>query len=119
MITIPASEITMDQLEELNILYNGNTTMTESERSIWKAQLIEAGYVWNDLDGWGYWSIPGNLARRLRGTVSVCRPIIKKRSTRRLPLVSMYAQTDLFDPIPPLATQVKHSPRCYVISRST
>lgn len=55
---IPVSEITKNQLDDLNIIYNGNlTSLSDSERSIWKSQLIKEGYVWNDLDGWGYWSL--------------------------------------------------------------
>lgn len=64
---IPASNITKNQLEELNAQYNGNLkSLTDIELSIWKYHLIKNGYIWNDLDGWGYWSISNIKRRKIR-----------------------------------------------------
>ena len=60
MQVISASEITNIQLLQLNISFNGNTDcLSPLDYSMWKSDLIKAGYTWNDLDGWGYWSVPG------------------------------------------------------------
>lgn len=116
---IPVNKVTNDQLEELNTLYNGNlNSMSKSERSIWKSSLTAAGYTWNDFDGWGYWSIPSGLAQRLRQAVATAlpatteavvaprRPVMDQRAQfkraqfKRPPIVSMLAQSDLFNLAP-------------------
>lgn len=116
----PIDEITRDQLDELNTQYNGNLrSMTEYDRSSWKSQLIAEGYTWNDLDGWGYWSVPSGLAKRLRRVVAttptVPIPILpkleKKRVFRRPNMVSSIARNDMFDPLPPIVRPRTINPR--------
>lgn len=59
MKVIPINKITKKQLDTLNTQYNGNLkSMTNTEYLKWKTDLIKEGYIWNDLDGWGFWSIP-------------------------------------------------------------
>ncbi len=55
----PPNLISSEQLEDLNKKYNGNLlALTSLEYAIWKNNLIKMGYIWNDIDSWGYWTIP-------------------------------------------------------------
>ena len=74
-IVIPSDKITKNQLEELNIIYNGNLiSMTDDERYIWKSLLIKNGYEWNDLDGWGFWSIKIMLNKTKKNNIKFKHP---------------------------------------------
>ena len=55
---VPIWMITKKKLDKLNKQYNCNTNDTNINKSEWKESLLKAGYIWNEIDGWGYWSIP-------------------------------------------------------------
>lgn len=98
---IPIDEISNDQLEKLNATFNGNLLMlTSKELSIWKSNLIKEGYIWNDLDGWGFWSLSNSNDKKKKKNMNtsniLAAPIIQFRRPNRISSIQInYTLADM------------------------